>query len=485
MRGKVIAATVGFSLMCCALAMQAPAWVDIFLGASASGFTFLWVSALTLMVGWGMFAWGRHVEGALRPKDMFLTTTLIWVGFIFFAALPFYFSGIGISPINALFESVSGLTTTGATVLSNLDHLPKGILLWRSLLQWMGGMGVVLIAVMVLPVLRVGGMNFFTTESSETADKNAPKVVQNMCSIVLGFCLLTLLCMLCLYVAGMDFFDACNHAMTCVANAGFSTHDMSIGYYKNPAIEWIVIFFMLISSLPLLVPFYVLKGYWHKIRENEQIKTFLRAVFLTCLLLWFVRWNGKGLEEGLALMRSTIFTVVSLMTTTGFVTENYNLWGGFPVMLLFFVMMTGGCTGSASGGIKMFRFTVLGRTLGSYFKGLIQPHGVFVPRYGGRPIGTDILVGVFVFLTCFILVGMTSTLILSLCGLDFLTSLSGAFSAVANVGPALGHLIGPDQTFDTLPDAAKGTLMITMILGRLEFTSVVILGMPFMWRKNA
>ena len=485
MRGKVIAATVGFGLMCCALAMQAPAWTDIFLGVYASGLTFLWVSALTLVVGWGLFTWGRHVEETLRPKDMFLTTTLIWVSFILFAALPFYFSGIGMTPINALFESVSGLTTTGATVLRDLDHLPKGILLWRSLLQWMGGIGVVLIAVMVLPVLRVGGMNFFTTESSETADKNTPKAGQNMQSIVLGFSLLTLLCTLCLYTAGMDFFDACNHAMTCVANAGFSTHDASIGYYKSPAIEWIVIFFMLISSLPLLVPFYVLRGYWGKIKENEQIKTFLIGVAGACLILWFVRLGGQSFKEGLSQVRSTVFTVVSLMTTTGFVTENYNLWGKFAVMLLFFVMMTGGCTGSASGGIKMFRFTVLVRTLGSYFKGLIQPHGVFVPRYGGRPIGSDILVGVYVFLTCFILVGMISTLILSLCGLDFLTSLSGAFSAVANVGPALGPMIGPDQTFAALPDFAKGTLMVTMVLGRLEFTSVVILCMPFVWRKNA
>lgn len=486
MHWKIISAIVGFMLICCAFIMQIPAWVDIYFHAYETGKVFLWVSSITVLIGVFFFLMGRYSEDILRPKDMFLSTTLLWTSFIFFAALPFYFSPLGLSFTDALFESTSGLTTTGATILSNLDTLSKGVLLWRSLLQWLGAIGVVVVAVMVLPVLQVGGMSFFTTESSENSDKNTPKAGRNMLSIVGGFSMLTLLCFVSLYFGGMSVFDALNHAMTCVANAGFSTHDASIGYYNSATLEWILIVFMILSSLPLLVPFYLFRGYWHKIFENEQIKTFFIFLITSFILLTSIRYLQLRNTETLHhIVRTTLFTLVSLMTTTGFVIEDYTLWGTGALACLFFLMLAGGCTGSASGGIKMFRFTVLGRVLLTHFKRLLQPYGIFIPRYGKKPITSEVLLSIYVFLTFFFLTCIGSTILLSFSGLDLTTSLASSFSAVANVGPSFGDDITPEQTYVKFPLFAKWILMSAMLLGRLEFTSVVILCLPFMWRKMA
>lgn len=443
----------------------------------------------TLITGGSALLFGflKKYQDALRMKEMFLVTTLIWVCFSLIAALPFYFLIPNLSFTNALFESVSGLTTTGATILTHLESLPKSLLLWRSMTQWIGGVGIIIVVIMVLPTLQIGGMQFFMLESSERSDRSAPRTAEIMHTIFLFFSLLTALCAAALFWAGMTPFDALNHALTCIATGGFSTHDLNIAYYRStPAIEWILSLFMLLAGLPILLWPALFKKQWHFALDNEQIFTYLRFLIysLLALTLWRLFAHEIQPDQLLDTIRNNAFHILSVVTTTGYVSENYCTWGTFATLFFFLLYFTGACTGSTSGGIKMFRYTIVRKTLSIRFKQLIQPHGVFIARYGNRPIEENVLMGVLVFFALFFAIAAISALLLSAFGLDILTSLSAVLTALSNVGPGLGSVIGPDQTFLPLPDATKWILMLNMLLGRLEFVAILILFFPFLWRKN-
>lgn len=486
MRFKLVFSIIGFMSVCCGLAMLVPAATDLFYGWDGAAKRFAVSAALAVSIGVLMCLLTGTDREPLRTKEMFLATALIWISYALLSAIPFFVSEYNLSWTDSVFEAVSGLTTTGSTVLSGLDTLSPGLLLWRSMLQWIGGAGIVIVAIVVLPTLRIGGMQFFGTEAS-ASNRDLPTVVQNMRAILIYFIGLTILCAGALKIAGMTGFDAINHALATISTGGFSTHDLSIGYYHSPLIEWILSGFMLVSSLPLVMGLYLWRRRWQMIRQDAQIGVYLKFLVGAVVLLTTLRWLQDRFlpAELMAYIREAVFAIISVVTTTGFVTENYQLWGNFAIAFFMFLSLAGGCTGSTSGGIKMFRFTILLRTVGVRLKKLVQPHGVFIPRYGTQVITDDILISVLVFFGLYLGTSMVITLILTGMGLDFVTSLSGAFSALSNVGPALGPVIGPDKTFAFLPDGAKWVLSLAMLVGRLEFISIFVLFFPFLWRRNA
>ena len=475
MRFSRIFAINSLMLMGCGLLMLIPALIDVITQKNVLN-PFTLSAAATLCTGLFIYLICPNEQSPLRTKEMFLTTTLMWLLYDTFSALPFYLPPHALSVADAFFEAMSGLTGTGATILTDLEHETPGTLLWRSLNQWMGGMGIVVVALIVLPKLQIGGMQLFSTESSALPERISPTIRQSIRDILVYFILLSCLCTLCLWAAGMTPFDAINHAMTTLSTGGFSTHDQSIGYFHNPMIEWTIIVFMILGGLPLVLGPYIFFKKWEPIKNNVQIGTFFKVLCGATLILIPV----VGPEK----IRTILFQVVSILTTTGFVTANYAAWGIFATAFFLFLMACGACTGSTSGSIKMFRFAIIGRLLNSKMKGLIKPYAVFIARYGDRIIDAEVVSSVLFFLSLFFLTFVISTLTLTALGLDFITALSGTLSCIANVGPALGDVIGPDKTYTALPDAAKWILSFVMLAGRLEFTSVVVLFLPFLWRKN-
>ena len=400
--------------------------------------------------------------------------------------MPYFFSVYQLGFVKSLFESVSGLTTTGATIFTNLDELPSGLLLWRSLTHWMGGLGILVVAILILPTLRIGGMQLFNIEVSGESDRDAPTIFQNVFGILIYFFFLTLFAAICLKLAGMSLFDAVNHAMSVVATGGFSTHDASIAYFNSPLIEWVLIMFMFWGGFPLMMAIYLFHNRWDIIRKNEQIKLYFYMFIFGVLVLSFLRWMTVSFDnnELSQILRTTIFAVASILTSTGFTVDNYQLWGAFSVAFFMFLMMPGGCTGSTCGGIKIFRISILFKIIRVKLKSIARPHGIFVPRYGDNPVAEDVVFGVLTFLGLYLICLLAGTIALSFCELDFVTSFSGAISALSNIGPALGNEIGPDKTFAFLPSNALLILSFLMLLGRLEFVAVLILFFPFFWKKN-
>ena len=461
--------------MGCGLLMIVPAIAD---GITQKNILnpFTLSSLLTLLTGLFIALLCPKEQTPLRTKEMFVTTSLMWLVYAIFSAIPFYLPPHAMSLADAFFESMSGLTGTGATILTNLDGESPGILLWRSISQWLGGVGIIVVALIVLPTLQIGGMQLFATESGALSERINPTMRQSIRDIVIYFILLSVLCALCLWLAGMTPFDAINHAMTTLSTGGFSTHDAGIMYFHKPAILWVLTFFMIMGGLPLVLGPHLLHHRWDMIRNNVQIVTFFKALILVVLLLIPV--------VGVTKIQEIIFQVTSILTTTGFVAAPYGMWGPFAITLFLFITACGACTGSTSGGIKMFRFSIIARILSTKMKSLIKPYAVFIPQYGKQIIDAELASGVLFFLSLFFITFLLATLGLTSLGLDYLTALSGALSCVSNVGPALGNIIGPDRTYADLPDAAKWILSFVMLAGRLEFTSIVVLFLPFLWRKN-
>lgn len=486
MRFGLIFYIVSFMTILCGVAMCIPGLVDFYNGQIESAYRLFVPASMTVAAGLVTFFITHQEQQPLRPKEMFLTTTLIWVFFALFSALPFYFSEYNLCFTDSFFESMSGLTTTGATILTNLDTMNHGLLLWRSMTQWMGGVGIIVVAITVLPALHIGGMHFFTTESSDKTDRKSPKIAQNMYAILAFFLFLSVTCALSLWLAGMSVFDAINYAMTAVATGGFATKDASVGFYQNGTVEWILTFFMAMAGLPLIIGMYICKRNWRAIKGDDQIFTYIMFFIASIGVLSTYRWFhlNADLNDLENIIRASAFNIVSVVTTTGYTSENYGLWGNFAVVFFMFLLFVGGCTGSTAGGIKMFRFNILFKTVIAHLKTMVQPHGVFIARYNNRAISDDILIGVMVFISLFLMVAAAATLSLALLGLDFMTALSGTVASLSNVGPGLGNIIGPDKTFALLPSAAKWILAICMLMGRLEFIAIVILTLPFMWKKN-
>ncbi len=424
--------------------------------------------------------WGQTSD--LSIKQAFVLTTITWILLVGFAALPFVFSELEMSYIDAFFEAMSGLTTTGATVITGLDNAPPGILLWRGLLQWLGGIGIIVMAIAVLPMLKVGGMQLFRLESSDTSEKILPRATQIAGQITGLYVSLSLLCAAFYYMGGMGLFDAMVHSMTTIATGGFSNHDASIGYFDSVAIDLIAAAFMVIASLPFALYLAALNGQPGALFRDAQIRMFLMFVVVFVLIMWAYQMVQSTSPPGEA-MRLATFNVISVLTGTGYATTDYGIWGPFAMTFFFVIMFMGGCAGSTSCGLKIFRFHVLLEHIRTQIKLQLHPNGIFVPRYNRKPISDEVTTSVMSFILLFFLCFGLLALSLNLLGLDNVTSLSAAASAIANVGPGLGPIVGPAGTYAALPDTAKWLLSFGMLLGRLELFTVLVLFMPAFWRS--
>jgi len=446
--------------------------------------TFVWSCLLTTgFAGALIFGFGQKNRLEVNRREVYLLTTCLWLFAALIAAMPFYFSSLDISFTDAFFEAASGLTTTGSTVLSGLDDMPPGILVWRALLQWVGGVGIVVVGIAVLPMLQVGGMALFRTESSDHSEKEYPRVAQLAGRVGAIYVLLTLLCTIAYSLLGMSFFDAALHAMTTLSTGGFSTHDRSLGYFNSPAIEWAAALFMLSGALPFVAYIRVLKGAPQMFWRDSQVRSLsLFVVVVSGLIaLWLAVVSDISFFTAL---RQSTFSVISIATTTGFVTVDYTLWGPAAVGAFLLLSLVGGATGSTAGGIKTFRFSILWRAVIRNMKQMIHPNGVFRITYSKRPVSTEVLSSVYLFFTIFVVSFALITLALTIAGLDIVTAISGAATALANVGPGLGEIIGPTGNFASLPDSAKIILSLAMIAGRLELLTALVLFLPMYWRKG-
>ncbi len=422
---------------------------------------------------------GRNHHFNLNIRDMFMLTSITWFVVSLFAALPFTLYH-GINYTDAFFETMSGITTTGSTVMSGLDSMDRSILVWRSLLQWLGGIGFIVMAVAILPFLNVGGMRLFRTESSDWSDKTIPRTQHMAKHLFLIYVVLTLLCTVSYHMAGMSWFDAINHAMTTLSTGGYSTSDSSMAAFSHSA-HWVGIVFMLAGGLPLLMFVQTIQQRSVRLWNDQQVIGFLRFVLLVSFSLAFWLWREQDIAF-IDALRLASFNVTSVITTTGYGLTDYQSWGAVASVVFLFLMFIGSCSGSTSGGIKIFRFQIAFSIMRQQIKQQFHPNGVFKDKYNGHRINDDIVRSVMAFFMLMVIVILMLSITLVLTGLDPMTSFTGAITAVTNVGPGLGPIIGPAGNFAPLPDVAKWALAIGMLLGRLEILTVAVLFHPKFWR---
>jgi trk system potassium uptake protein TrkH len=477
---RPILLVVGTVLAGFAVVMLIPALVATALDEAAADAFYL--SALvTGIVGVLFGVVGARSRVLIYPKQTFLITGLTWIGVSLFGALPFtLYAHIDLA--DAVFETVSGVTTTGSTVLVGLDSMPRSVLLWRSLLQWLGGLGFAVMAIVVLPFLGVGGMRLFRSESSDWSEKSTPRVRGLALRIATVYLSLTAACGLAYWGAGMSAFDALAHATTTIATGGFSTHDASFGHFASPTIEWLCVVFMLSGALPFVLYVKAANDGGGALLSDQQVRGFVGGLALVCLVLALLRTLEGGVPFGES-VRVVTFNIVSVVTTTGFASADYGLWGPFATMAFFYATFAGGCSGSTAGGFKAFRLQIAYQVLKNQIRRQIHPNGVFTLTFNGKVIGDDVVRSLIGFSLAYFASIAVLAFGLAAFGLDFVTSISSAVTAVANVGPGLGPIVGPAGNFASLPDGAKWLMSVGMLLGRLEIVTLVVLFSRRFWQS--
>ena len=469
---RMIGFIIGLFLITLAVSMVIPMLTLLLYQRQDDLDAFLWSSLITFVAGLLLVGPGKPKDAHMRPRDMYLLTTLSWVVVCIFAALPMVIIQ-HISYTDAFFETMSGVTTTGATILVGLDHASPGLLIWRSMLHWLGGIGFIGMAVAILPLLRVGGMRLFQSESSDWGEKVMPRSHMAAQYIIGVYTLLTLLGYFAFWAAGMTPFEAINHSMSMVSTGGFSTSDNSMANWQQPAVHWVAVLFMILGSLPFTLYVATLRGRRKALYRDHQVRGFLGFLLLTWLVLGTWLWAHSE-HAWLDAFRIVALNVTSIVTTTGVALGDYTLWGSFAVLLFFYLTFVGGCSGSTAGGLKIFRFQVAYVLLKANLQQLIHPRAVIKQQYNGHNIDEDIVRSLITFSFFFTITIGIIALGLTLTGLDWVTSLTGAATAVCNVGPGLGNIIGPVGNFSTLPDSAKWLLTVGMLLGRLEILTVLV-----------
>ncbi|MCF3593669.1 TrkH family potassium uptake protein [Rhodobacteraceae bacterium LMO-12] len=471
---------IGLLVAALGLAMLLPLAVDLAEGREHWP-VFAESAVLTFLTG-GLIALScqNGTQQGLSIQQTFLLTSGVWVALPLFGALPFMLGHTDARFVDAFFEAMSGLTTTGSTVFTGLDDMPKGILLWRGILQWLGGIGIIVVAMVFLPELRVGGMQIFRSEAFETMGKILPRATQISGQISVIYVGITLLCTVTYLILGMNPFDATVHALTTVSTGGFANYDASFETFSGP-IEYAASVFMILAALPFVRYVQLLNGHATPLYRDTQVRAFLLTiaflVLVTALVLTSIfphHWE-QAIREGL-------FNITSIISGTGFSSVNYMKWGAFLIAMFFFVGLIGGCAGSTTCSVKIFRYQILFSSIRTQVKRTAYPHGVFPPHYDGRPITEDVLNSVMSFFVFFTVTLGLVAVALSLTGLDFVTSLSGAATAIGNIGPGLGDTIGPAGNFSTLNDSAKWILSFAMFIGRLELMVVFALFTVGFWR---
>jgi trk system potassium uptake protein len=472
---------IGTLLATLAIGMCVPAAADAIVG-HPNWQVFAVSAGVTMFVGVAMALTCRAGGFRFTARQAFLLTTLSWIALTAFAALPLAFSNLDLSYTDAFFEAMSGITTTGATVITNLDSTAPGILLWRAILQWLGGIGIIVMAIAVMPILRVGGMQLFRMESSDQSEKALPRAAQIAAAIGTIYLVLTGLWAAAYWFAGMTGFEAVAHAMTTIATGGFSTSDASLGHFDSALIDGIATAGMIVGALPFILYLKMAQGDLTALGRESQVQWFLvGAVGLVAVGVGWL-WSVNGVEP-LAALRYASFNLVSILTGTGYATAAFDTWGSFAMPTFLIIMLIGGCAGSTTCGIKIFRLQVLYSAARAQLHHLLHPHGVFIPYYNRRPVSDEVIVSVLSFFFLFIISLAGLAFGLGMLGLDLVTALSGAASALSNVGPGLGPVIGPAGTYAPLPDEAKWLLSFGMLLGRLELLTVLILFTYSFWRN--
>ncbi len=437
---------------------------------------------LYLIVGGSLVITNRNIELKISIKEAFLITVLAWVFFALLCAIPFVYTEINLSFVDSLFESMSGITTTGSTILNNLDDLPKGILIWRALLQWLGGIGILVIALVILPFLRIGGMQIFHLEGDDPYEKFLPKISSVVSKIIIVYSVLTAILFILYYLAEMSLFDALAHSFTTISTGGFSTHNDSFSYFNSSKILFIAIIFMIIGSFPFLVIAKISLNNVFAVFKDNQSRVFLLILLVSiCIVYYFAHdyVSGNIFEK----LVSIAFNTISIISGTGFISENFEDWGNYASVLFLLLMFIGGCAGSTTGGLKIFRFQILFKYIRLHLKRMLQPHAVITSQFNGKKISESTYESVMSFFFLYILTFSVSALLLSFSGLDFLTCISASASAISNVGPGLGEVIGPNGNYYILTSYSKIVLILTMFLGRLEMLTIFVLFLPSFWKN--
>ena len=461
--------------------MLAPYALQILLDEGSH--SFISASFVTIFIGVLFILANLEKEFRLNLRQTFLFSTLAWVMVAVFGSLPFMLSVKTFSFSEAFFESMSGITTTGATIISDLDNSPKSILLWRAIMQWLGGIGIVVMAITILPLLKVGGMQLFKMEGPDSTEKILPRTFEVATIIISTYIALTFLCGFFYWIFGMSIFDSISHAMTTIATGGFSTHNESIGFFKNSNIEIVASIFIILGSIPFISYLKFLQGNRKIFFQDVQIKGLIYLLIISIIVMFlyllFINYDSGVLDK----IRISSFNVISILSGTGYVTDDFGLWGKFSLIFFLFLMFIGGCAGSTACGIKIFRLQMLLIFLRNQIKKIVSPNSVIVTKYNNQKISDNFFNSVIIFIFTFLFIFLIIAMLLSISGLDFITSISGAASSISNVGPGLGDMIGPNGNYKDIPDVSKWILSAGMLLGRLELFAVLVLFFPSFWRN--
>jgi len=444
--------------------------------------SFISASIITIIFGTLFFLSNLENDRKLNLQNAFLLTSLSWISVAIFGSLPFIFSDLNLSVTDSFFESMSGITTTGSTIITDLNSAPKAILIWRAILQWLGGIGIIVMAITLMPIMNVGGMQLLKVSSSDASEKILPKTKEITVRIIIIYLVLTFLCAFFYKIFGMNFFDSLTHSMTTIATGGFSNYNDSIGHFNNFKIEITAMIFIILGSIPFIAYIKYLSGTKNIFITDTQIKSFIKIIFFSILILflYLVIFNKSFSEISL---RSISFNVISILTGTGYVTQSFDGWGNFPLIFFLILMFIGGCAGSTTCGIKIFRVQILYLFIKNQLKKIIYPRGIFIIKYDNNNVNEKFMASIISFIYLYIVIFFIIAALLSLSGLDFTTSISGAATSISNVGPGLGELIGPNGNFSQLPDFSKWVLSFGMILGRLELFAILVLFLPSFWQK--
>ena len=452
---------------------------------------------VTVTIGLLLFFFNKPKSTNIQKKEGYLIVTLGWLTLSITGMLPYLFSGAIPTITNAFFETISGYSTTGSSILTDIEAMPKGILFWRSATHWIGGMGIIVLTIAILPLLGIGGMQLFMAEApGPSADKLHPRITDTAKRLYLIYVTLTLAQFLLLKVAGMTWFDAINHAMATMSTGGFSTKNSSVAFYNNlPFVQYIIIFFMLIAGTNFVLTYFALKGKIQKVFQSEEFKYYLFGIIgvtsiVTVIIVYFQDVNLQtsinhpmifGKEE--SAIRHALFMVTSVVTTTGFVSADFTMWNFFATGIFFALFFTGGSAGSTSGGVKVVRHIVMLKNSFLEFKKALHPNAIIPVRYDGKTVNQTIVFNIISFFIIYMLIFIMSSVTLTLFGLDFISALGAAASSLGNIGPAIGS-VSPVDNFNHLTGAAKWFCSFLMLIGRLELFTVLILFSPFFWRKN-
>ena len=442
--------------------------------------SFLSASIVTIIFGILFFLSNLDHDKKLNLQQAFLLTALSWLSIAIFSSLPFVFSKINFSFTNAFFESMSGITTTGSTIIANLESMPKAILLWRAILQWLGGIGIIVMAITLMPIMNVGGMQLFKISNQDSSEKILPKSKEIALRLIYIYSVLTVMCALSYKLLGMNAFDSLTHSMTTIATGGFSNYNQSIGFFDSFKIEISAMIFIILGSIPFIAYIKFLSGNKKVFFSDIQIRTFIKIIFFSIIILAiYIGFNDK-IDFNL---RSILFNVISILTGTGYVNAQFDNWGSFALIIFLVLMFIGGCAGSTTCGIKIFRVQILYSFISFQLKKIIYPKGIFILKYNQSPVDNKFIASIISFIYMYFVIFFMITALLSLTGLDFITAISGAATSISNVGPGLGSIIGPNGNFSSLPDISKWILSLGMILGRLELFAILVLFLPSFWRN--